>query len=70
MSAPCSIGRHSSGVANVLSTTLVRPAARAAASRAGRLLTAAVGLAMVSRYSSLVAGRRAASSSAASRPEM
>ncbi len=49
MSAPCSIGRQSSGEARELSTTPVNPAARPAASSAGRSLTWVIGLAMVSR---------------------
>ena len=57
MSAPCSIGRHSTGVANVLSTTQVSPAARPAARSAGRSPTAIVGLAIVSRKSSRDSGR-------------
>ena len=70
MSAPCSIGRHSTGVANVLSTTHVSPAARPASSSAGWSLTATVGLAIVSRNSSRDPGRSEAVSSAGSRPVM
>ena len=69
MSAPCSIGRHSTGVAKVLSTTQVSPAWCPAAISAGRSLTAIVGLAMVSRNSSLVRGPAAAVTSAGSRPD-
>ncbi len=44
MSAPCSSGFWPSGVANVLSTTERTPAARAAASTAGRSATSSIGL--------------------------
>ena len=49
MSAPCSIGRQSMGVAKVLSTTETRPSSRATANIPGRSATWHIGLAMVSR---------------------
>jgi hypothetical protein len=54
MSAPCSIGRHSHGVAVVASTTSGMPAACATSARPRMSLTSLPGLATTSANSSLV----------------
>ena len=63
MSAPHSMGRHITGVGNVLSTMSGTPCACAAAAKRSMSSTASAGLAMVSPNTALVFGRNAASSS-------
>jgi hypothetical protein len=59
-SAPYSSGRQTTGGASVESTTNSAPVSCAIEASAGRFTTAVVGLAIVSAYTILVAGRIAA----------
>ena len=63
MSAPHSIGRHSTGVGKVLSTMSGTPWAWAAAAKRSMSSTESAGFAMVSPKTHFVLGRKAASSS-------
>ena len=68
MSAPSSIGRVSTGVATVLSTTSRAPAACASSAAAAMSVTAQVGLAGVSTQTSRVAPGRSAAAMASTSP--
>ena len=63
MSAPCSVGRQSTGFAKVLSTTQSAPAACACSATRGRGSTCTSGFAMVSPYT--MRGRERPASAAA-----